>query len=231
MKLGLLICDHVADSLQGEHGTYPEMFRAWLDDLEMEVFYVVDGQFPASPESCDAWLINGSRHSVYEDLSWIKSLAAFVREIYAAKKPCVGVCFGHQMIAHALGGNVAKSDAGWCVGIHRFQMTQHPEWVQPVQETLKLLMMCQDQVLQLPPDGKVIASAPSCSVGILQVGETMLGIQAHPEFSTAYDRVLMEARVDRMGEEVVRKGIASLTQGTDSAVIGTWVKRFLATAQ
>ena len=231
MKLGLLICDHVAEELVTQHGSYPEMFRAWLDDLEMEVFYVVDGQFPSGPEVCDAWLINGSRHSVYEDLPWINSLADFVWEVYSAKKPCVGVCFGHQMIGHALGGKVAKSDAGWCVGIHEFQMTQHPEWAHPAQETLKLLMMCQDQVLELPPESVIIASSADCPVGIFQVGETMLGIQAHPEFSAAYDQTLMESRVGRMGTEVVKKGIESLSQAPDAELIGMWVKHFLATAQ
>lgn len=223
----MLICDHVAESLQPWAGSYPDMFNRWLPEMETEVFYVVDGQFPVDPSVCDAWLINGSRHSVYEDLPWINQLKRFVRSIYVSGQPCLGVCFGHQMIAEALGGKVAKSSLGWCVGVHSFEVLLQDHWMTPFQDQINLLMMCQDQVQILPPDSVVLASADNCPVGMFRVGANMLGIQAHPEYHPRYDQALMELRVDRIGEEVVREGIDSLDQPIDGELFAEWVKEFM----
>lgn len=227
MRLGLLICDHVSDSFSEWAGSYPEMFSRWLPVEETEVFYVVDGQFPQDPSICDAWLINGSRHSVYEDIPWINRLKRFVRSIYVSGRPCLGVCFGHQMIAEALGGKVAKSSLGWCVGVHSFEIVQQDYWMSPFEDSINLLMMCQDQVQVLPPDSVVLASAEDCPVGMFRVGQNMLGIQAHPEFSPRYDLALMESRVDKIGAEVVQDGIDSLELPVHAKLFAEWVKQFM----
>ncbi len=99
--------------------------------------------------------------------------------------------------------------------------------MQPYQSNLNLLMMCQDQVQELPPNSQVLASAPTCPVGMFQVGDRMLVVQAHTEFSKAYDQLLMESRVDRMGEEVVQGGIASLDQPLDAQLFCRWSEQFL----
>ncbi len=210
MKVGLLLCDHVRSEYLDEFGDYPAMFAAAWPSFNFEVFAVCDGEFPASVHDCTAYLASGSRFSVYEEHEWIEELKQVVQEIAAKELPYLGVCFGHQMLAEALGGAVKKAESGWCVGIHDFRMQEQANWMSPYQNTLHLLMMCQDQVQQLPPDSKILASAPTCPVGMFQVGNRMLGVQAHPEFSKAYDRVLMEDRVEKMGSTVVQAGIESL---------------------
>lgn len=230
MKLGLLICDHVPADYAAWAGSYPDMFRAWLPGLETEVFHVVDDEFPASPEVCDAWLVNGSRHSVYDDIAWIKRLQQFVRDIHQSGKPYLGVCFGHQMLAEALGGKVAKSDKGWCVGTHRFAISKPKPWMHPAQDHLSLLMMCQDQVQVLPPDSEVLASADDCPVGMFVVSGRMLGVQAHPEFTARYDQTLMEARVARIGDKKVQQGIASLSTPANGELFRSWTMQFFAQA-
>ncbi|MBX2872626.1 MAG: gamma-glutamyl-gamma-aminobutyrate hydrolase family protein, partial [Saprospiraceae bacterium] len=199
MKVGLLLCDHVRTAYLDEFGDYPPMFAAAWPSFDFEVFAVCDGEFPASIRDCNAYLASGSRYSVYEKKDWIAELKTFVQEVAAKELPYLGVCFGHQLLAEALGGAVKKVESGWCVGTHSFEMKEQEDWMNPYQSSLNLLMMCQDQVQVLPSDSKVLASAPTCPVGMFQVGDRMLGVQAHPEFSKAYDQVLMETRVERMG--------------------------------
>lgn len=227
MKLGLLICDHVPAAHLSWAGSYPDMIHAWLPSVETEIFHVVDDDFPPSAMHCDAWLVNGSRFSVYEEIPWIRRLQAFVREIQRVQRPYVGLCFGHQLLAESLGGKVAPSPQGWCVGVHRFTIHQQHAWMNPFPDEVQLLMMCQDQVQQLPPGAELLATSSDCPVGMFLVDGRMLGIQAHPEFTPSYDRALMESRVERIGAEKVQRGLDSLQTPLDANLIGEWVKQLL----
>ncbi|MEM9921842.1 MAG: amidotransferase [Bacteroidota bacterium] len=228
MTLGLLICDRVAPEFLDTHGDYPAMFESLFESLDCRTYFVCDGHFPESPQVCDAWLISGSRRSVYEEVEWIQRLKSFVQLIHQSGKKCIGVCFGHQMLAEALGGKVEKAAVGWCIGVHAFELHSSTAWLKAAHSPIRLLMMCQDQVIQLPPDSRVLASAADCPVGMFLVSERMLGLQAHPEFSKAYTRALMESRMERIGAQRLRAGIDSLQQDVDRSVIKSWLLHFLA---
>ncbi|TLV00840.1 glutamine amidotransferase-related protein [Dyadobacter luticola] len=230
MKVGLLECDHVREELQYIAGDYREMFPALFSEVTSEWdfhFYdVCNGQFPESVDECDLYMCTGSRFSVYDEEDWILRLKQFVRDIYQSEKMFVGLCFGHQMLAEALGGQVLKSPGGWCVGVHRFDIT-HPEmWMQPHLPSLNMLMMCQDQVMTMPEDSTLLATSEHCPVAMFRVGENMLGMQAHPEFTRLYDKALMELRVERIGEEKVRLGIESLALEVHRTEAAQWIKNF-----
>lgn len=227
MKIGLLLCDHVRDEFLDIQGDYPEMFATLLPAFEWEVFEVCRNQFPENAMQFDAYLVTGSRFSVYHDLDWIVRLKVFVNAIQKSNKKYVGICFGHQLLAEALGGKVEKAAQGWSVGVHTFNLLKHQAWMQPNPKQINLLMMCQDQVQVLPTNSQVLATTEDCPVGIFMVGKQMLGIQAHPEFSKAYDQALMEARVDRMGIETVQTGIQSLKMPIHQTVISQWITQFL----
>ncbi|MCB0571101.1 MAG: hypothetical protein KDC66_15110 [Phaeodactylibacter sp.] len=227
MKIGLLECDHVTPAFRHIAGDYSDMFQALLPALAIEPYDVCNGHFPESVQACDAFICTGSRHSVYDDIGWIHQLKAFFRQMREARTPFVGLCFGHQMMAEALGGSVAKAEVGWCVGVHDFSVSETAGWMQPQQPAYKLLMLCQDQVVALPPDSRLLASAADCPVGMYQIGDHMLGIQAHPEFSKAYVEAVIRNRIQRIGEEKARVAIASLEQPLDTETIVQWILQFL----
>jgi GMP synthase-like glutamine amidotransferase len=230
MNIGLLQCDHVAERFRPIAGDYPAMFAAWLANMQnfnLVPFDVCNGVWPASLDECDAYLCTGSRWSVYDDVAWIHDLKTFVRQSYEANKPFIGICFGHQMLAEALGGKVEKSAYGWGVGIREMEITRAEAWMQPQQATLKLHYMHQDQVTRLPENSVALGRSEHCPVAAFRVGRAMLGIQAHPEFTNEYSAALLTDRIERIGAERVQQARASLVHSTDEAVFAQWVAAFL----
>jgi len=227
MTVGLLVCDRVRPEYRVEFGEYPAMFHTLFPDYELKLYEVYKGVFPESVMDCEVYMATGSAHSVYEDLAWIKKTKAFIKEIYEANRYFIGFCFGHQLMAEAFGGKVAKAAIGWCVGVHEFEVYHNKYWMRPATTKVNFLMMCQDQVIELPPNSIRLAGNDDCPNAMMQIGQRMLSVQGHPEFTKKYDQTLMEARVERMGAEKVTKGIASLTKNVDSHLFGNWVTAFL----
>lgn len=228
MRTALLICDHVLDKFESIDGQYLDMFNRLLPSLNLQPYYVCDGEFPQTPDQYDAYICTGSKLSVYDEVEWIRELQRFVKGVYATSSKFVGVCFGHQMIAQALGGEVSKAGVGWCIGAHRITIDHPGSWMDPAAKILNVLMLCQDQVVQLPSDSVVLASSKDCAISMFSVGDRMLGIQGHPEFSKEYDRALFESRVDRIGQEKVNKGIESINSEVHTEVMAQWILNFLA---
>lgn len=231
-KVGLLECDHVREELLPIAGDYREMFPALFSqvasDWEFMFYDVCNGHFPGSAAECDVYVCTGSKFSVYDQEPWIERLKVFVKEIYDSGRKYLGICFGHQMLAEALGGKVQKLAVGWCVGVHNFQVLSHEEWMVPARTSFNLLMMCQDQVMEMPPDSTLLAETQDCPIGMFRVGDHMIGIQAHPEFPKAYERALMEIRTERIGKTKVEMGIVSLELPLHELTFANWLKNFAA---
>ncbi|MFT7392080.1 MAG: GMP synthase-like glutamine amidotransferase [Paracoccaceae bacterium] len=187
MRIGILEAGEVNPALRPTYGTYPQMFARLLDGhgFEFQTWSVVNGEFPASPADADAWLITGSRHGVYEGHAWIPPLEDFICAAKAASVPMAGICFGHQIMAQALGGAVAKSGKGWGVGRQEYAVGDRP---------MAILAFHQDQV-QIPPAGaEVTATSDFCEFAALSYGDWGRSWQAHPEFTPAYCRDLLAIR-------------------------------------
>ena len=227
MNAALLICDHTDAAVRDQFGDYPEMFESLFPEFNWHHYDCVNGEFPEDLGRHQLYFTTGSHHSAYENLPWINQLKDVIRAIYRRGDYFVGVCFGHQLMAEALGGKVERSDKGWCVGVHTFDFRGTRTWMVPQRKRMNLLMMCQDQVVVLPRDCEVLASNEMCAYAMFQIKDHMLGIQAHPEFSKAYNLMLMEDRAFKIGESTVSAAIKSLDLPVDREVFRHWVLHFV----
>jgi GMP synthase-like glutamine amidotransferase len=231
MRIGLLECDHVRDRYRAIAGDYVDMFTAMVagadPTAEVVPYDARNGVLPVRPDECDAWLCTGSRASVYDEDPWIEAVAAVIRRVQEAAVPLVGVCFGHQLIAHALGGRTERANVGWGAGALPVHIVVPRPWMDPPLASMTLLHSHQDQVTVLPPGGQVLASAAHCPVAMLSVGDTIIGIQAHPEFGPDYLRALIEDRVDRLTPAGTAAALETLRSPTDEAAVARWITGFL----
>ena len=233
MKLGILKTDTVRPEWVPRFGEYPDMFAALLGSLDPAIEFVTydveSGVFPENPDEVDAYLITGSKSSVYDDKDWIRKLEGFVRELHAREKKMAGICFGHQLIARALGGAAEKSPKGWGVGLHTHQFTRSAAWHDQGDADFDILVSHQDQVTQVPEGTVVLAGSEFCENAVCQIGEHILTFQGHPEFVPEYSREIMEFRREMIGEEIYCNGVASLASAPQNERIGRWILNFLKT--
>ncbi len=187
MLIGILQTGLAPELLAPEMGDYPDMFARLLDGhgFTFRTWRVVEGEFPTSVTECDGWLITGSRHGVYEDHPWIPPLEAFIRASFAAHVPMVGICFGHQIIAQAMGGKVERYAGGWAVGATRYDFGGEP---------VTLNAWHRDQVITAPEGARVIASNDFCTNAALLYDDRAFTVQAHPEFRPEFVDGLMKTR-------------------------------------
>lgn len=177
--------------------------------------------FPSGPLDADGWLISGSKHGAYEDHAFIVPLETLIREIAASDRPLVGVCFGHQIIAQALGGTVEKFDGGWSIGLTTYELDG---------ETYELNAWHQDQVTALPATAKNIGSSPFCKNAMLHYEGKALTIQPHPEFDArSIDALLRTKAKGIVPESLQAAAQARLAMADNNAAIGAQLAHFFKT--
>lgn len=232
MRIGILETGQPPDELITKHGDYPEMFERLLRNadpaLEFAVYHVTGEQLPGDVDECDAWLITGSRHGVYDDLPWIEPLKRFLKAAYDAGVPIVGICFGHQILAEALGGRATKSDKGWGLGVEQYNVHQKPGWMTGIDGEFALHALHQDQVTELPADAEVLAGSDFCPYAVLAYGGNAISIQPHPEFPTEYLRDMIEhRRATSLSEAEADAGLAALGTPVHARQAAEWIVNFL----
>lgn len=202
MRIGILETGEVSEEFRPRFGSYPDMFRVLFaevaPDLDFFTVHVVKGEMPTSPNAADGWLVTGSRHGVYDPLPWIAPLEGFLRDCLASHVPVAGICFGHQILAQALGGRAGKASQGWGIGVHGYEMRARPDWMAGIPQRFFMQAMHQDQVTALPEGAHVLASSGFCPIAAVSYGSIdapdAISIQPHPEFGAGYASDLIATR-------------------------------------
>lgn len=223
MKIGILQTGHSPDTLRNTLGDYEHLFHKLLGsgDFEFETFNVVDMEFPSSVNDCDGWLLTGSRHGAYEDHPFIPPLETFIRDAYAAHVPMVGICFGHQIIAQALGGKVEKFKGGWVVGRQTYELEG---------QKVALNAWHQDQVVVRPQGATVVASNEMCENAALVYDDRIFTVQAHPEFRSDYIEGLATTRGPGVvPDPLLERALNNLDKPTDNDLLARRITDFFKT--
>lgn len=233
--IGVLNAYHFDADDTGYQLDYSRIFIEFVESAfpsatSVREYKVAQGEFPKSVHECELWFITGSPKSVYEDIPWIHQLKEFVIELHSKKVKTVAICFGHQMVAHALGGKVSKSSRGWGVGIRSFDMLAHKPWMNNVgrdPQKISLLFSHQDQVESLPPGAELLAQDEFCPFQMMQIGDHILTMQGHPEFTVNFARERLISRRDKMSAETFDKAMQSYADTSDFQLMIEWIRKFV----
>ena len=220
MLIGVLQCGHFVEREGVPYRDYTQLYADLLagHGFEFRGWDVVDMDFPESPRDADGWLISGSKHGAYEDLPFINPLENFIRDAYANDVPIVGVCFGHQIMAQALGGKVEKFGGGWAIGHHEYDFNGTP---------LSVNAWHQDQVTTLPPDSNAVASSEFCEYAALAYKGRAYSVQPHPEFNRVEIETLLDLRAPGLvPDQIIDRARTNLAAPIDDKAVADRIAAF-----
>lgn len=234
MEIGLLQCDHaLPEHLAITGGDYDVMYTHMLksaaahlglpSSIHVKPFAVVDGNFPQTPNVCEAWIVSSSRYDTSSQVNWITKLRGFICEIIEAEVPLVGICFGHQIIALALGGHVSRR-AEWVAGVQQIYIAQNP-WISD--SRANLFGIHRDEVTELPSSARIIGSTNQVQIAAFLAPPHVFCIQYHVDFNAAYLAALLQSRKDKIGDNIHKQAIKSLHTETDELKISANILMFL----
>lgn len=219
MHIGILQCGHFPTADGYPQQTYGALYENLLAGrgLTFRTWSVVDMDFPESIHDADGWLISGSKHGAYEDIPFIAPLESFLREAYGAGVPIVGICFGHQILAQALGGKVEKFASGWSLGRQIYDLEGRQ---------VALNAWHQDQVTAIPAEARTVGSSPTCEHAALAYKGNAFSVQAHPEFTDDHVSLLLEVRRAALNAEQADEVRRNLGKPLSNAVLADRIADF-----
>ena len=234
INVGLLVCGKFSGALSRSGVSHPNLIQDWLQvpasaKLNFRTYRAYEGRLPPKVESCDSYFVTGSPASMVDREPWMLKLASFLLIAAKAQIPVVGLCFGHQVLAQALGGNVKRAPSGWEIGIKKWKVVRQEGWMRECGKFLTLPMIHRDQVAKLPPRSVRVAASERCPNGVFRLANHAIGIQGHPEFTPELLGKLLTARRKDFSAVEYEAAMESLDTPTDAKEMSKWCMNFVTT--
>ncbi|KAJ5513898.1 hypothetical protein N7463_003450 [Penicillium fimorum] len=244
IHIAILVCDTPIQPIIKKYGDYFAIFQALLrqgfkdleiseksNDITVEFseHHMVDNNRFLDLENVDAVLLTGSKHDAWADDQWIRDLTSNIREtVLTHKKPVVGICFGHQILARALGAQVGRNKAGWEVSVEKLALTEVGKTLFG-KDTLSIQQMHRDIVFDVPIGYMNLATSPKCEVQGLYLPKRVLSVQGHPEYNESIMSCLLEARHDNgiFDDKLYNDGLSRVGDSHDGWLIAKVIARFI----
>lgn len=204
----LIQTGEVPEPILARHGGFAEWFRSAMriDPAQMRVVRVDAGALLPAPDAVAGAVITGSAAMVTDRADWSERTAAWIRTAMEAELPLFGVCYGHQLMAHALGGTVGWLPAGREIGT---QVIAHRRdgnaaggaWLDNLPAAFPAHTTHRQSVLTPPPGAEVLACSALDPHQLLRYASSAVSTQFHPEFTAELMRAYVDARADVLREE------------------------------
>ncbi len=208
MKSVLIIrTGRAPDAIRARHGDFPHWFRlgAGLDHKLLRTVDVVAGETLPAVQDVAGAVITGSAAMVTDRAAWSERTAGWIREAMDAEIPLFGVCYGHQLMAHALGGRVDYLAGGREIGTQAIELSAHacsdPLTI-GLPGSFRAHTTHEQSVLEPPRDAVVLARSARDPHQLLRYGSNAVSVQFHPEFNAE----VMRAYIRRKHADMRREG-------------------------
>ena len=205
---------------------FTQLIRGVRPDWHCDVFDVVQSVFPETLENYDGFMITGSPASVHDGSEWIEKLEKCVRDIRERNIPLFGACFGHQIIAKALGGTVWKNPDGFVLGTVISENITDVPWAGQLPDMFPLYAAHSEQVTGLPDGAIVVAKSTTCPNAGYVIGKSTYTTQYHPEMTPHFIEALTLHLSNKFDSDVIKAAQVSLITKVDRNVFAESVAQF-----
>ena len=213
-RVNILLCDtfpgRLPDFIPNYESLFMDLFAGIGEQVNYRVFQTWQGELPTVVNADEIYLVPGSLDAAYDDKPWIVALLQWIEKAYVRGARLMGVCFGHQAIARALGGAVRQFAGGFGVGVRASRVIDRDMKTYFPGQEMRLLYSHHDQVVALPQDAELCATSDFCENESFRIGHQVITFQGHPEFTVAYSRHLLTNCSDDVDPVVRSAALLSL---------------------